>query len=426
MVTISVASGVFGTGYYTDYHHTDQTSFDAATLSSFKIDRFFIELSHDPSDTSKPTPTLRSTGTLTFTDTGTVQDNATVDGVAYNDVSSAHIEPLTGAQFNVGDFAATSDTGSMWDFVTYPRLIGLRFDSYQGSQEGSPVVGYIMEMQNNSGGAVTFFMPTADQNLSQIKLPYPSGLTEPGGYSYSVITHFDELTDYDSEPNGTYVAYGDLYDGLPSQFTGAVCFTKGTQINTIKGKVNIEDIRIGDMVWTLDNGYQAVRWIAATTLSARDLHERETLRPIRIQAGALAANEPEVDLIVSPQHRIYLRSGLFKDLCDATEVLVPAKDLVGQKGVRRMTDETPVTYFHLMFDDHEIVMANGCLTESFFTGPEALRSIPNATRSELFDLFPELMTLHHLPQKPARPFIKGKRARTVIARHFETGIYSRG
>ena len=114
MVTINVASGVFGTGYYTDYHHKDQTSFDAATLSSFKIDRFFIELSHDPSDTSKPTPTLLSTGTLTFTDTGTVQDNATVDGVAYNDVSSAHIEPLTGAQFNVGDFAATSDTGSMW------------------------------------------------------------------------------------------------------------------------------------------------------------------------------------------------------------------------------------------------------------------------------------------------------------------------
>ena len=76
---------------------------------------------------------------MTFTDTGTVQTNAQVENSYYNDRSSAHLEPMTGAQFSVGDWNSVTDTGVTYDFIVEPKLIGLRFDSYQGVQEGSPI-----------------------------------------------------------------------------------------------------------------------------------------------------------------------------------------------------------------------------------------------------------------------------------------------
>jgi hypothetical protein len=89
-------------------------------------------------------------------------------------------------------------------------------------------------------------------------------------------------------------------------------------------------------------------------------------------------------------------------------------------GIDRVDDGQLVTYYHIMFEDHQIIMANGCLSESFFTGPEALRALSSAARQELYDIFPELMlmsgTLHH----PARPFLTGKTARTLISKHLNS------
>lgn len=422
MVNISYFEpGYTNTPFNTAYHHTDQTQFDSTTIAGFKIDRFFIELSHGPVNTNQGLPTLLSTGTLTFNDGGTVETNANVDGASYNDVSSGHLEPLTGTQFNVGDFYATTDTGTVWDFSVYPRFIGLRFDVGNPATDGVPIMGYVVEMQNSGGGAVTYFLPNSDQDLSQLNLPYPSGMTEPGGYTYSTVSTYVEVPDQDSDASGTYVAYGDLYNGLPPQFTGAVCFTKGTLIHTIDGQRPIEELKLGDLVWTSDQGYQPIRWIGASTLFSRDLQARETLRPVRIPAGSMGPYTPETDLIVSPQHRMYIRSNVAEKMYESAEVLIPAKDLVGNNGIHRIDDDAPVTYFHIMFDDHQIIMANGCLSESFYTGPEALRALSNATRQELYAIFPELITMTGICHTPARPFVKGKRARNMMDRHYASG-----
>ena len=182
---------------------------------------------------------------MTFTDTGTVQTNAQVENSYYNDSSSAHMEPMTGAQFSVGDWNSVTDTGVTYDFIVEPKLIGLRFDSYQGVQEGSPIVGYLISMQSTQGAAAYFFFPTADQDLSQMNMPYPNGQTEPAGYTYSEITHYDSLDNLDGDPqaNVTYVAYSDLYDGFPSHFTGAVCYGAGTRLRGIKTTAAISPIK---------------------------------------------------------------------------------------------------------------------------------------------------------------------------------------
>ena len=108
MASISTSGGVFGTGYQTNTHHTEQTGLTAQQLADAKVDRFFLELSGDPASTAA---TLVSSGLMTFTDTGTVQTNAQVENSYYNDSSSAHMEPMTGAQFSVGDWNSVTDTG---------------------------------------------------------------------------------------------------------------------------------------------------------------------------------------------------------------------------------------------------------------------------------------------------------------------------
>ena len=99
MASISTSGGVFGTGYQTNTHYTEQTGLTAQQLADAKVDRFFLELSGDPASTAT---TLVSSGLMTFTATGTVQTNAQVENSYYNDSSSAHLEPMTGAQFSVG------------------------------------------------------------------------------------------------------------------------------------------------------------------------------------------------------------------------------------------------------------------------------------------------------------------------------------
>ena len=99
MASISTSRGVFGTGYQTNTHHTEQTVLTAQQLADAKVDRFFLELSGDPASTAA---TLVSSGLMTFADTGTVQTNAQVENSYYNDSSSAHMEPMTGLSSMLG------------------------------------------------------------------------------------------------------------------------------------------------------------------------------------------------------------------------------------------------------------------------------------------------------------------------------------
>ena len=53
----------------------------------------------------------------------------------------------------------------------------------------------------------------------------------------------------------------------------------------------------------------------------------------------------------------------------------------------RILDVLPVEYYHLVFDQHEIVIANGPPSESFFLRPEALKA---EALEEITALFPTL------------------------------------
>ncbi|TCS61944.1 Hint domain-containing protein [Primorskyibacter sedentarius] len=205
-------------------------------------------------------------------------------------------------------------------------------------------------------------------------------------------------------------------DNTYSTYEETVCFAAGTMIDTPNGAKAIEELRVGDLVRTRDNGLQPIRWIGSRHLDAANLAAVPKLRPIRIMADALAPGLPKTDLLVSPQHRMLIRSRIAQRCFGTSEILAAAKHLTPVAGICVADDVEEVVYFHMLFDHHEIVFANGAESESFFTGPQALKSVGQAARDEIYALFPELRDGADRP-KAVRPIVHGRDARELASRH---------
>lgn len=170
----------------------------------------------------------------------------------------------------------------------------------------------------------------------------------------------------------------------------AICVQRGTLIETVEGRVAVEDLEPGNRVKTLDSGYQPIRWIGSRVMGAADLALEPELRPIRLSAGALGEGTPDRDLLVSPQHRVLVTGWKAELYFGQPEILVPAKALVNDHDIRIAHDVDEVEYFHVLFDKHEIMLTNGALTESFFPGDYVLDELDSRVQAELQAIFPHL------------------------------------
>lgn len=202
----------------------------------------------------------------------------------------------------------------------------------------------------------------------------------------------DRNTDVDLDGDGV-ISPDTLEEGNNQFFTGGVdqviCFTPGTRLATRRGEVLTQQLKVGDMVITRDNGMKEICWIGRRNLSPQELDAMPAHLPIRIKAGALGRNAPQRDLCVSPNHRILLSSETAQLMFGESEVLVAAKHLTGLPGIE-VLPVPRVSYIHVMFKDHEVVLANGAWAESFQPGVQSLAGIKDEQRNEILTLFPEL------------------------------------
>lgn len=197
-----------------------------------------------------------------------------------------------------------------------------------------------------------------------------------------------------------------------------VCFGAGTLIRTGDGDCAVEALKVGDLVQSRDHGLQPIRWINSRLVDGAMLRDNPQMRPIRIAKGALGAGTPSQDLIVSPQHRVLVRSHIAQRMFGTMEVLVAAKQLVMLDGIEQADDVEQVEYVHFLCDDHQIVLSNGAETESLYTGQQSLRAVGPAARAEIFALFPELQdTDRAVAPESARMLVSGRRARQLAMRH---------
>ena len=201
---------------------------------------------------------------------------------------------------------------------------------------------------------------------------------------------------------------------------GPPCFVEGTLIATARGQVPVETLSVGDLAATLDHGFQPIRWIGKRALTKSELERDPSLAPVCIRANTLAPGVPHSDLLVSQQHRVFVRSKVAKRMFGVPEILVAAKHLCELDGVGILKRNDGVCYYHMLFDRHEVVDSNGALSESFYTGPMALKALDREALNEVLKLFPELSHQSH-PILPARQFVPGRLGRKLASRHSRNG-----
>lgn len=167
-----------------------------------------------------------------------------------------------------------------------------------------------------------------------------------------------------------------------------ICFARGTLIDTPSGPRPVEDLSVGALVDTLDHGPRPICWIAARRIEFDGPNNK--LRPIRIGTDAMGPGLPAQALLLSPAHRVLVRSSLCDLYFGEAEVFVPARFLAGDNGIAVEETLDHVEYWHFMFDRHEVVRASGLLVESFFPGTVGASHLSRAARDELYEIFPEL------------------------------------
>lgn len=253
-------------------------------------------------------------------------------------------------------------------------------DSFNVDPNGSKIIDVLANDTNTSGGTVT--------------ITHVNGQAVTVG---SIITLASGQT-IQLNADGTFTVVGDgdvenisftysIANGSGNTDTGFVlldmvpCFVAGTMIETAEGKMPVEVLEAGDLILTRDYGYQPLRWIGQRTVKAEG-----KMAPIEIAANTFGEHDK---LRISPLHRILVQDQMADLLFGESEVLVAAKELVNDKTVR-VRPGGEVTYVHLLFDRHQIVISNGLASESFLPGGQITNIFEEEAIAEICALFPDL------------------------------------
>lgn len=195
------------------------------------------------------------------------------------------------------------------------------------------------------------------------------------------------------------------FNATPQYSDFFVCFARGTLIGTVEGDRPVESLHPGDLIRTRDDGPQPLRWIGG-----RRVPGRGDLAPVVIGKGVLGNRRR---LRVSPQHRLLIDGPRAELLFGEREVLVAAKHLIDDRHIRFEPCDH-VEYWHLLFDRHQIVLAEGIAAESFHPADQSINALDHAAREEVLRIFPELRSTATAYGPLARPAIGAAEARAVL------------
>ncbi|MBN8897534.1 MAG: Hint domain-containing protein [Rhodospirillales bacterium] len=136
-------------------------------------------------------------------------------------------------------------------------------------------------------------------------------------------------------------------------FSYITCFVRGTRLATPEGDRRVEDLQPGDRVTTL-SGARPVKWIGHRRIQISAYRHRDAAAPIRIRQGAFAEAVPAADLLLSPDHAVFVDGKL---IC--------VRQLVNGTTIRPDLSSDSVEYFHVEQDSHDILVSEGLTTESY-------------------------------------------------------------
>ncbi|WP_281972803.1 Hint domain-containing protein [Ruegeria faecimaris] len=263
---------------------------------------------------------------------------------------------------------------------------------------------------NSNAGSEGFTVEILDSNGVVIA----SMTVLPTANSFSTFTmqvDFPSAGDYTLRL--TELGLNDSLGAIVDNIELLVCFCQGTLIETELGERPVETLREGDLVLTR-SGLKPVRWIGQRHLSATDLAINPNLKPVRIAKSALGDGLPKQDLLVSRQHRMQISSAVAQRMFGSPDVLVAAIKLSELPGIEIDNSLDQVVYYHLLFDNHEIVFANGAPSESLLLTDTSLASVTAQAREEIQMILPNLLEAQNTV--PSYPIPENRLQKRLVER----------
>lgn len=201
------------------------------------------------------------------------------------------------------------------------------------------------------GGVISGFAPGDIIELATVIFAGSDTLTQTA--SAVTISAGGMVADFqfaDTAP-GTF-AISAAADGALVLGENPPCFTAGTLILTPRGQVPVERLRVDDTVITTSEDAPII-WIGRRRLDLLRHPRPDQVRPVRIAANALGEGVPARDLLLSPDHALFLEN-----------VLIPVKTLINDRNVKQCA-VSAVTYFHIELPEHAVMFAEHCAVESY-------------------------------------------------------------
>ena len=132
------------------------------------------------------------------------------------------------------------------------------------------------------------------------------------------------------------------------------CYRSGTRIQTDRGEVAVEDLRVGDLVHTvLEEATAPIIWIGQRDVDCARHPTPRKVWPVRVAAGAFGPGRPHTELFLSPDHAVYVEG-----------VLIPVRHLLNGSTIVQVPMDR-ISYYHFELPRHAVVLAQGLPAESF-------------------------------------------------------------
>jgi hypothetical protein len=182
---------------------------------------------------------------------------------------------------------------------------------------------------------------------------------------------------------------------MPIFEAGFNAFAHGALISTTGGPVAIEDLMPGTMIETATGVPALLRWIGSITLVPNAPMRGDVPdRLYRVVTDSLGLGRPSSDVTLGPGARLLDRSPEVCRRLGTEAALVPAMTRADGECIVEITPVSPVRLYHLSFEQHHVIYANGVEVESFHPGPDATYSLSDEMREQFLALFPHKKGLH--------------------------------
>ena len=311
--------------------------------------------------------------------------------------------------------ATASDTVSNLTFT----LTDLDSPSSGGYQDQVTILAY-----DSNGNLLPVTLTAADSNVVSVNgstataiLGAGSGGSQSGNVASNssegnlnvavtgdvaqIVIVYGNGPDANSNPTNQVIGISDLsFDMLPA----IICFTRGTMIQTETGDIPVEALKIGDLVMTADSGPQPITWIGSRVIQGKG-----KLAPVQFAKNAIGNQRP---LLVSPNHRMVVTGWENELTFGCEEVLIAANYLINHSTITQV-QQAEVEYFHIMFERHEVIFAEGAACESLFLSAATLKGMGPDGQAEIRLMFPELFKTPRLFGDTARRCLRDFEARLV-------------